>query len=142
MSTTTVKHRVEDSYFELIRALPLRPIRSEVEFDRAIAMLLKLTKSKPPETMEAGERDYFEALTMLVQRFEQDRRESSLPKLTPIDRLKFLMEEQAMTVSELGQILGSQPNASLILHGKRSMSKANILKLAKHFVVSPALFLA
>lgn len=141
MSTTTAKHWVHDSYFDLIHAFPLRPIHSENEFDRATAVLLNLAESKPAEELDTGERDYLEALMMLVQRFEQNRRHSSLPKLTPIDRLKFLMEESSMTVNDLARIVGSQPNASLILHGKRSLSKAHIVKLAKHFAVSPALFL-
>lgn len=141
MSATVAKHRGRDSYFDLVRDLPLRPIRSENELDRALAVLLKRVKSRPEQKMDAGERDYVEALTMLVQRFEEGRRRSSLPRLAPIDRLKFLMQEQGMNVSDLGRVIGSQPNASLILHGKRSMSKGQILKLAKHFAVSPALFM-
>jgi antitoxin component HigA of HigAB toxin-antitoxin module len=105
-----------------------------------MAVLLKLALSKPSEAMDVGKRDYVEALTVLVQRFERDGRDSSLRKLTPLDRLKFLMEQRAMTTCDLSLVLGSQPNAPLILHGKRSMSKSHILKLARPFAVSPALF--
>ena len=118
MSTTAIKHRARGSYFDLIHAFPLRPVRSEVEFDQAMTALLTLAKSKPAEEMDSGEMDYMEALTLLVQRFERDRRQSALPRLTPLDRLKFLMKERAMTVNDLAKVLGSQPNASLILHGK------------------------
>jgi HTH-type transcriptional regulator / antitoxin HigA len=142
MNTTTMTRRGRDHYFDLVRAFPLRPIRSEVEHSKAAAVLLKLAKSKPESEMDIGERDYFEALVMLMQRFEQTCRDSALPKLTPVDRLKFLMEQQGMSVNDVGRLIGSQPSASLILHGKRSMSKAQILKLAAHFRVSPGLFLA
>jgi len=91
--------------------------------------------------MDVGERDYLEALTVLVQRYEQGRRNSALPKLTPIDRLKFLMREVGMNVSDLGRVIGNQPTASLILSGKRSLSKTQILKLARHFAVTPALLI-
>jgi antitoxin component HigA of HigAB toxin-antitoxin module len=91
--------------------------------------------------MDAGERDYVETLGVLARRFEQGRRDSVLPKLTPLDRLKFLMEERDMSVNDLGRAIGSQPNASLILHNKRAMSKGQILKLAKYFAVSAALFI-
>jgi antitoxin component HigA of HigAB toxin-antitoxin module len=91
--------------------------------------------------MDMGERDYLEALTLLVQRYEQGRRDSALPKLNPIDRLRFLMREIGMNFSDLGRVIGSQPNASLLLSGKRSLRKAQILKLAKHFAVSSALFM-
>jgi HTH-type transcriptional regulator/antitoxin HigA len=141
MKATTTPRRTPDSYFDLVRAFPLRPIRSADELDRAVAVLLKLTTSKPEDEMDAGERDYGEALGLLVQRFEQAHGTSSLPKGTPLDRLKFLMEESKMTVGDLGRVLGSQPTASLVLHGKRSLSKAHILKLARYFAVSPALFM-
>jgi HTH-type transcriptional regulator/antitoxin HigA len=141
MRVSTPDRRTPDTYFALVRALPLRPIHSEDQLDKATATLLKLVKSKPEEAMDAGERDYVEALSMLILRYEQGRRDSALPKLSPLDRLKFLMGEQAMSVNGLGRVIGSQPSASLILRGKRSMSKAQILKIARHFDVTPALFL-
>lgn len=142
MSSVAGKRVVRDSYFELIRAFPLRPIRSQRVLDQAVAVLLKLARSKPEQSMDAGERDYAEALSVLVQRFEQGRRDSVLPRLAPIDRLRFLMDERNMTVNELGKVIGSQPSASLALRGKRALSKAQIVKLARFFAVSPALFLS
>ena len=62
-------------------------------------------------------------------------------QLAPIDRLKFLMRESGMNVCDLGRVIGIQPNASLTLSDKRSLSKGQILKLARHFAVSPALFM-
>jgi HTH-type transcriptional regulator / antitoxin HigA len=139
---TTAPHRDDaDTYFELVRRFPLRPIRSESELKRAAAILIKLLRSRPEEEMDAGERDYIEALSMLVQRFELGRRDSALPRLTPIERLKFLLEQGGMNVSDLGRVIGSQPAASLILHGRRAMSKTQMLKLARYFSVSPALFM-
>jgi HTH-type transcriptional regulator/antitoxin HigA len=141
MRTVTTKQAADDYYFDLIKVYPLRPIHSEREFDRAMEVLIRLVKSKPEEEMDAGERDYIEALEVLAQRFEQGRRDSILPRLAPRERLKFLMDQRGMTVNNLGRVIGSQPGASLILHGKRSMSKTQILKLAKFFAVSPALFI-
>jgi antitoxin component HigA of HigAB toxin-antitoxin module len=77
----------------------------------------------------------------LVQRFEQQRRGSILPKLAPVDRVQFLMKERGMTVSDLGRVLGSQPSATSVLRGKRMPTSAQIVKLANHFGVSPALFI-
>ena len=36
------------------------------------------------------------------------------------------MQEHAMTVNDLARVLGSQPNASLILHGKLSLYPAKL----------------
>jgi HTH-type transcriptional regulator/antitoxin HigA len=139
--TVASQRRSSDSYLELVQTFPLRPIRSEAELDRAATVLIRLAKSKPEEKMDAGDRDYAEALTMLVQRFEQKRRDSALPRLRPLDRLKFLMEEQDMKAADLANILGSQASVAVILQGEKEMTKAQILKLAKHFSVSPALFM-
>jgi len=141
MRASTPHARIRDTYFDLVRAFPLRPIRSEPEFNRATAVLTQLAKSKPEDQMDSGERDYLETLALMVQRFEQKRRNTALSKTTPLDRLKFLMDETGMNVNAIGRVIGSQPNASLILHGKRAMSKAQILKLARHFDLSPALFM-
>ncbi|MFI5378294.1 MAG: type II toxin-antitoxin system HigA family antitoxin [Tepidisphaerales bacterium] len=141
MSTTATRQGARDSYFDLIRTLPLRAIRSERELDKAIAVLLKLETAKPESARDSGERDYIEMLAMLVQRYEQGRRLAALPAMVPADRLRFLMGEKGMNVRELGRVIGSQPGASLILHGRRSMSKAQILKLARYFAVSPVLFM-
>jgi HTH-type transcriptional regulator/antitoxin HigA len=137
----TANLRESDRYFEFVRSFPLRPIRTEADAERAIAVLTRISLSKPEEKMEAGERDYSEALTLLVQQFERRRTNSALPRLSPVDRLRFLMNERGMSVNDLGRVIGSQPNASLILHGKRSMSKGQIIKLSRHFAVSPALFI-
>lgn len=141
MSTTATRHGIRDTYLDLIRILPLRAIRSERELDKAVALLLKLETSKPESGRDAGERDYIEMLSLLVQRYEEGRRTAALPATTPLDRLRFLMGERGMNVSDLGRVIGSQPSASLILHGKRSMSKAQIVRLARHFAVSSALFM-
>jgi HTH-type transcriptional regulator/antitoxin HigA len=50
------------------------------------------------------------------------------------------MDENDMTVSDLGQLLGSKGNASEILSGKRSLSKAHMATLARRFAVNVSLF--
>jgi len=40
----------------------------------------------------------------------------------------------------MGKILGSQPLASLILHGKRNLTLTHIRKLAEYFKVEAAYF--
>ena len=62
-------------------------------------------------------------------------------KLPPIELLKYLMEEHGMNTVSLGKLVGGSGQASLVLRGKRELSKANIRALADRFNVSPALFL-
>lgn len=55
--------------------------------------------------------------------------------------LKHLMEQHNMTVTELGRVIGSQSNASLILSGKRAISKRVTGLLSQHFGVARCVFL-
>ena len=51
------------------------------------------------------------------------------------------MQESGMTQADLSRLLGNRALASLILNGRRHLSKRHIRQLADHFKVSPALFL-
>ena len=45
-----------------------------------------------------------------------------------------------MTVADLGRVLGNKTAASLVLSGKRQLSKSHIRRLAARFKVEPGLF--
>ncbi len=64
-----------------------------------------------------------------------------MPEVTPLVMLKHLLEEHEMSITDLGRIIGSQSNASLILSGKRAISRRVMRLLGEHFGVAPALFL-
>jgi HTH-type transcriptional regulator / antitoxin HigA len=142
MSIATTKRgpvRVRDDYLELVRTFPLHPIRSENEYDRATDVMMKLAL-KGESNLTRGERDYLDGLTVFITRYE-DERYPIKTKSSPIERLKYLMEENGMKAIDLGKLVGGRGQASLILSGKRELSKANIRALAERFKVSPALFL-
>ena len=62
-------------------------------------------------------------------------------KSSPIEVLKYLMDEHGMNTISLDKLVGGPGQASLILSGKRELSKANIRTLAARFNVSPAVFI-
>lgn len=129
-----------DDYLNLVRRLPLRPIRSGREHVEAVRMLTALV-GRPGGTLSEGDRDYVEALSLFVK--NDDERGCGLRKRwpLPLETLRFLMREHAMNTEALGKILGSQSAASLVLNGKRELSKTHIRKLATHFKVDPGVFL-
>jgi len=141
-SSTKHKERgIADDYFNLVRRFPLRALRTEAECDQANEVLKDLLMRADDPGLSAGERDYFDALNQLIGVFE-DKHYPLPGKTTPIEVLKFLMEEHQMSTSDLGKLLGSgKGQASLILHGKRQLSKANIRLLAERFKISSAAFL-
>ena len=136
METRTT--RGTDRYLELVKTFPLRPIRSERDQDEAMAAYKRLLFQDHP--LSQDEEDYMEALLMLVQGYEARHKIHLGPK-DPVAMVKHLMGERDMNVSDLGRVIGSQPNASLILRRRRQLSKANIYKLAAFFQVDPGVFL-
>jgi antitoxin component HigA of HigAB toxin-antitoxin module len=130
--------KVKDTYLQLVRAFPLRAIRTEDEALAAGDALTRVLLSKADPDRDPGELAYIDALQELILSYQARH---PMPKVPPLDILKFLMEETAMTVTDLARVIGNQPSASLLLNGKRPMSKSQILKLARHFKVSPSLFL-
>ncbi|MGB7158394.1 MAG: hypothetical protein WBD40_10045 [Tepidisphaeraceae bacterium] len=150
MSTTTKKKKRReqagaDDYLELVHRFPLRPIRTKADYDRAGQVLEQLV-ARADAGLTLGESDYTDVLSRLVG--EYDELHSSIlkeiaagRKSSPIEILRYLMEEHSMNTIELGKLVGGSGQASMILNGKRELSKANIRTLAERFKVSPALFI-
>ncbi len=131
--------KADRRYLDLVRKFPLRPIRSKRELDQAMKIAGHLAIYEEG-TLPRGEQDYLDALTMFIE--EHQRRNPTKPtNVTPLVMLKHLMEEREMNVTDLGRIIGTQANASLILSGKRAISKRVMRLLGDHFGVAPSVFL-
>jgi HTH-type transcriptional regulator/antitoxin HigA len=59
-----------DAYLDLVRAFPLRPIRSDEEHDRAIEVVNGIADRKG-RTLP-GEHDYFLVLCLLIEQYETE----------------------------------------------------------------------
>lgn len=135
--------KTTDDYMELIRRFPLRPIRSQAEYERAMKIYGELGDLAEAGSISAGESDYLDVLVKLTR--DYDQKHSSLlknrKKTPPLEMLRHIVKEAGMNTVSLGELVGGSGQASLILQGKRELSKANIRKLADYFHVSPALFI-
>jgi HTH-type transcriptional regulator/antitoxin HigA len=139
MSRTAVHSRpITDHYLQLISEFPLRPIRSKSDYREAGKMIDRLAV-RDEGTLSRGEQDYLDTLSLLVEAYDRVHLPPEQPA-DPIETLKFLMEESGMTVTALGKVLGSKSTASEVLRGKRSLSKANIAKLAAYFRLDVSVF--
>ena len=127
-------------YQELIDEFPLRPLRSKAAYKRAMSTADRLAV-REEKSLTADERDYLETLSLLIESYEDQHNVIDLSGLRPADVLKHLMEQHEMTISGLGKLIGSKGVASEILSGKRELSKAHMMTLARHFAVEPAVFL-
>ncbi len=129
---------IPDRYEDLVQLLPPRPIHNEMELSKAHEMIDRLVGF----TLNAEQEDYLEALTVFVEAYEAEHWPIDTSHITPLESLKFLLEQNDMSASDLGRLLGNRSLGSAILTGRRALSKAHVLKLAERFKVDPGLFLA
>lgn len=115
----------------------LRPIHSKTDYSKALEIASDLASRTH---LTPGQADYLGVLTRNIKEYEDERFVAE--KHSPLEILKFLVSENKMSGSELGRILGSRTLGPAILRGERGLSKTHIGKLAQHFLVNPALFLA
>lgn len=140
MSATAAKHRpVSDSYLNLTQQFVLRPIRNRREYTAAEAIVDRLALLD--DKLDAGQTDYLDTLELLIEAYDQQHAVMRPRGQTPLQRLHYLVEQNGMTPSALGDLLGSRPLASMILNGDRELSKAHIRKLAERFKVDAGYFL-
>jgi HTH-type transcriptional regulator/antitoxin HigA len=140
MRKTFRKAAGRDTYFALVRKFPLKPIRSEGEYDQAVVVMEKLAV-RGEQGLDGGERDYLEVLGRLITDFDRNTYPTAADTRTPTERLRDLMADHGMNVSAVGRIIGSQPAASMILHGKRQISRAQARMLAEHFRLDAGYFI-
>jgi antitoxin component HigA of HigAB toxin-antitoxin module len=141
-STKSAADPASDDYFDLVRRFPLRAIRSQAECNAANDILQELMERAEGAGLSTGQREYAEALNQLIGVWEDKHFPMEHAFKTPIALLKSLMDDQAMSTSDLGELLGSgKGQASMILNGKRELSKANIRVLAARFKVNAGAFL-
>jgi HTH-type transcriptional regulator/antitoxin HigA len=118
----------------LLKALP-KVIENDEELERFAEILESFDMAERALTPE--ETALQSLLAKLIQDYD-DRIE--LPAVSPLEVLKFLMEQRDLKQADLLSIFGSRSVASAVLSGKRELSKAHIRKLAEFFHVSPELF--
>ncbi len=138
LKRSTISKR--DDYFDLIQQHPLRVIRNERELEAASAFALQLA-IKSANALSSGESDYLDVLDRLIEDYEDIHHPLPLSKSTPLQRLKSLVHEAHLSASDLGRLLGNRSLGSLLLTGKRALSKSHIRILAAHFKLDAGYFL-
>ncbi len=122
----------------LDRMYPLRSIHDSVGLANASEVIRALAGFPLNKDQEA----YLEALSDLVGAYEDTHYSKDLSHVTPLQALQYLMEQNQISTSDLGELLGNRSLGSKLLRGERELSKAHIRKLADHFKVSTDLFIA
>ena len=114
----------------------LRPIHSDDEYDRMVALMNSLLDATGDD-----EKHHLSGLLDLVgdlvSRYEQEH--YPIEPAEPKEVLRLLMDARGLKQEDLSTIV-PQSNLSAILSGKRKISATLAGKLGKFFGISPAVF--
>lgn len=126
-----------ENYSKLLIKYQPKPIRSEAENERALAIVEELMYS-PNRNPE--ENEFYDLLVTLIEKFE---REFYAPGkgTTPHGILNFLMEQQNVKDKDLVGIIGSEEVVTEVIKGKRDMTTEQIKTLGKFFNIDPSVFI-
>ncbi|HET6879985.1 MAG TPA: helix-turn-helix domain-containing protein [Pirellulales bacterium] len=126
----------QNAYLGLVATLPLRPIRSDRELDRATKMIDSLLER--PKLTKA-EQDYLDVLTDLVEKYEAEAYPAQ--PASDAEMLAHLLDARGMSQTELATKVGiAGSTISEVLHGKRQLRREHVARLAAFFGVSTAVF--
>jgi HTH-type transcriptional regulator/antitoxin HigA len=125
---------------KLIRAFPLRPLRSYEELEQAIGVSRSLDK-RGRENLAPEERDYHDVLVTLIALYEKTQH--PILDVSGPEMLRYLIEDHGVTQAAVAAGAGMAESAlSEILAGRRPMGRKTIEALAGYFRVDPKLFMA
>lgn len=112
--------------------MDIRPIRTDEDHEAALREISRLWGAP----VGSPEGDRLDVLITLVDAYESER--WPIPKSTPLEVLKFMMEQNDRTQADLGKLLGSRSRASEILNGKRELTLDQIRLLAREWKIPAA----
>ena len=103
--------------------MKLKPIRSDLELDRALERINELWGATPG----TAKGDELDTLMLLVEKYEEDH--FPIPDSDPIEAVKFLMEQNELSRKDLEPYIGARGRVSEVLNGKRNLTLSMIKRL-------------
>src|ERR1700692_2507904 len=110
-------------------------IHNDAELEAYTNALFRLTALESPSSSEG---DAIELLTLLVERYEQER--YSIPAADPASVVRFLIEQQNLTQRDLIPQFGSESAVSMFMTGQRNLTLEQVRKLSTRFKLPDAVF--
>jgi HTH-type transcriptional regulator/antitoxin HigA len=117
--------------------MEIRPIRTEADYDAAIAEIDRLWKAEPG----TDDGDKLSILAILVEKYENERWPIDTSRLDPVDMLNYLVTDAGHTQAELAELLGSRSRASEVLSRKRALTVDMIHKISTAWKVPAELLI-
>lgn len=140
MSTNTVERSTEipKKLAELTRLFTPLAINSERTYRQTMKWIDELVVL---DKRTKDQERFLETLTILVEAYEDKHHQIDDEEVGPMEALKFLLDQNALSGRDLGRILGQAQLGGKILRGERELSKNHIRELCDYFKVGPELFL-
>ena len=138
-NTTPVRYEdLPKTYNRLLAMHPLRPIHNDMELDHATAIIDILAGHE----LNADQTDYLDALSTLVEAYENAHHPLDEPVLCGLDALRALLDDHGMSAADLARLLGVHRSmGSKLLKGERALTARHLSVLSARFKVSTDLFL-
>jgi HTH-type transcriptional regulator/antitoxin HigA len=111
-------------------AIELKPIRTEADYDEALAELGRLwgARSGTPDG------DRLDVLATLIEAYETRMHPIDPPD--PIEAILFRMEQQGLTRKDLEPLIGTRARVAEVLNRKRGLSIEMIRRLNEELGIS------
>jgi HTH-type transcriptional regulator/antitoxin HigA len=106
---------------------PLRPLRSERDYEAALREIDRLFRAKPG----TAACDRMEVLVTLVEKYEEQH--YPMPPPDPIAAIRFHMEQKGLTRADLAPLIGGRGRVSEILGRKRALTLPMIRRLHRRW---------
>jgi HTH-type transcriptional regulator/antitoxin HigA len=103
----------------------LKPIKNDTQYENALAQVYELMQNGVKANSE--ESHELEVWSILNKAYENAH--YPVPKPSPIEAIKFRLEQMNMSETELSQISGNRSRKSEILSGKRKLNLSMVRKL-------------
>ncbi|SFR52941.1 ImmA/IrrE family metallo-endopeptidase [Thiomicrospira sp. ALE5] len=110
----------------------VKVIKNEQEHAQALERLMALMDQNPAEGTEAA--DELELLALVIEKYEEEQFTMEPP--TPIEAIKFRMDQMGFKNKDLIPYIGSAPKVSEVLNGKRPLSLPMIRRLHEGLGIS------
>lgn len=109
--------------------MDIKPIRTELDYDAALARIDQLMGASP----NAPEADELDVLVTLVEAYEANHWPIEAPD--PISAVEHVMEARGFRQKDLAALIGSQPRASEVLSRRRPLTLPIIRALSSEWQV-------
>ncbi|MGI8773049.1 MAG: helix-turn-helix domain-containing protein [Acidobacteriaceae bacterium] len=111
-------------------------IHSDAQLEEYTEALFSLTLIEKPTDAQM---EAIDLLTLLIQNYEGEH--YSIPKASPIEVVRFLLDQQSLSQKDVAPEFGSESAVSMFLSGSRPLNLRQIINLSERFHVPTNVFM-